>query len=71
MGNLIVSIWQPSFIAAHTFVLNNGLGDQFVQFVEDTKQPYGWWIVLRIHDTTWEALKRRRSNDRPRLTVIE
>lgn len=43
---MMVSIWQSNLIDAHEFIRDNELEHYFVQFIEDTTNVKGYYIVL-------------------------
>lgn len=43
---MIISIWQPSLIDAHSFIRENELEKYFIQFLEDKQMRNGYWIVF-------------------------
>jgi hypothetical protein len=43
---MMLSIWQPNLIEAHTLIRDNELEKYFVQFLEDTTNVKGYYIIL-------------------------
>lgn len=66
---MIVSIWQPSLIDAHTFIRDNDLEDFFVQFLPDQEMKRGYWIVFnRMPGPTFADLLRKYT--KPKMSYI-
>lgn len=70
---MMLSVWQPSLIDAHSLIRDNELEPYFIQFLSDTSHIKGFYIVLNnIPSTVVTNLfrKYRLVNGKTKLSYL-